>query len=44
MLLRDRALKFVQHVIHCRTDAEGVVMLAASIQVTRTSLCIPILQ
>lgn len=44
MLLRDRALTFVQHAIHCRTDAEGGVVLAASTLVTRIGLCIPTLQ
>lgn len=44
MLLRDRALTFVQHAIHCRTDAEGGMVLAASILVTCIGLCIPTLQ
>lgn len=29
MLLRDRALTFVQHAIHCCPDAEGGMVLAA---------------
>lgn len=44
MLLRDRALTFVQHATHCRPDAEGGMVLAASILVMCIGLCIPTLQ
>lgn len=42
MLLKDRALAFVQHAVHCCPDAEGGMVLAASILVTCIGCAFPL--